>query len=464
LRIAIIPLIVRRADHRLVEEWEMELTMRADPRSWRLLDRLKRLGLLPTATVSLALAGCTGAQQVGLSHQPSLRVADAALSAGAPEVAVRVADLTLEREPRNTRALVTKGDALYALGQRDEARAAYRQAVAMEPKLPSAQLGLGRTLVQTDPAAAETAFLAALAALPEDSAALNDLGIARDLQGHHADAQNAYRQALAVTPEATDVKMNLGLSLALTGDKDAAVGVLREAAAVPATLQDRSKELAAALSLAGDQPDADRILSNGSVRPVAGNVASAEIAPTPLLANRETLAAVTPRQERPPGSLSVAAHPPAPPRRDAPSAIASSVAPSPPLAVARANLAPTSDAVPESLVGALAIPALASVTGPAEDASLAKPESAGPTPDMGAYVQLASLRSFKAAWFEWRRLVRRLPELLGEHEPVIVQADALGETYWCLRTFGFVDLAAATAMCSEVRGASSLRCWARAAS
>ena len=60
----------------------MELTMRADPRSWRLLDRLKRLGLLQTATVlALALAGCTGAQQAGLSHQPSLRVADAALAA-----------------------------------------------------------------------------------------------------------------------------------------------------------------------------------------------------------------------------------------------------------------------------------------------------------------------------------------------------------------------------------------------
>ena len=154
-------------------------------------------------------------------------------------------------------------------------------AVAMEPKLASAQLGLGRTLVQTDPAAAETAFLAALAAVPDDSAALNDLGIARDLLGHHAEAQDAYRQALAITPEATDVKMNLGLSLALTGDKDAAVGVLREAAAVPATVQDRSKELAAALSLAGDQTDADQILSTGSARPVAGNVASAEIALSP---------------------------------------------------------------------------------------------------------------------------------------------------------------------------------------
>ena len=441
----------------------MKLTTRADPRTWRLPKRLKRLGLLPTATVlALALAGCTGAQQAGLSHQPSLRVADAALAAGAPEVAVRVADLTLEREPRNTRALVTKGDALYALGQREEARAAYRQAVATEPKLASAQLGLGRTLVQTDPAAAETAFLAALAAVPDDSAALNDLGIARDLQGHHAAAQDAYRQALAITPEAADVKMNLGLSLALTGDKDAAVGVLREAASVPATVQDRSKELAAALSLAGDQTDADRILRSGSVRPMAGNVASAEIALPPLLANRETLAAVTPMQ-RPAGNLAVATHPPGPPRRDAPSSIASSVAPAP-VAVARANLAPISDAVPESLVGALAFPALTSVTEPAEDASSAKPAPAGATLDMGVYVQLASLRSFKAAWFEWRRLVRRLPELLGEHEPVIVQADARGETYWCLRTFGFVDLAAATAMCSEARGASSLRCWARAAS
>jgi Flp pilus assembly protein TadD len=442
----------------------MELTTRADPRSWRLFDRLKRLGLLPTTTILvLALAGCTGAQQTGLSRQPSLRVADAALAAGAPEVAVRVANLTLERDPHNTRALVTKGDALYALGLRDEARAAYRLAVDTEPKLASAQLGLGRTLVQTDPAAAETAFLTALAALPDDSAALNDLGIARDLQGHHAEAQDAYRQALAIIPDATDVKMNLGLSLALAGDKDAAVGVLREAAAVPATLQDRPKELAAALSLAGDQTDADRILSNGSVLRVAGNVASSEIAPPPLLATRETLAVVTPRQERPLGNLSLAARPPAAPRRDAPSSVPASAARAP-VAVARANLAPNSDAVPEALVGAVAIPALTPLAERAEDASPGKPQPAGATPGMGFYVQLASLHSLKDAWFEWRRLVRLLPELLGGHAPVIVQADALGETYWCLRTFGFVDLAAATAMCSEARGASSLRCWARAAS
>ena len=85
-------------------------------------------------------------------------------------------------------------------------------------------------------------------------------------------------------------------------------------------------------------------------------------------------------------------------------------------------------------------------------------------PETGAFVQLASLHSLDAAWYEWKRLSRRLPELLGGHTPVIVQADALGQSYWCLRTFGFTDLAGATAMCSEAHGSSGLRCWARVAS
>ena len=180
-----------------------------------------------TVALVLLLAGCADPRQPELSHrQPSLRVADAALASGAPEVALRVADLTLAREPRNLRALIARGDALYAMGEREMARAAYRTAVATDPTAVAAQLGLGRTLVQLDPGAAEAAFLAAIAKEPNNIAALSNLGIARDLQGHHADAQDAYRQALVVAPEATDVKVNLGLSLALSGNKDKAVGVL----------------------------------------------------------------------------------------------------------------------------------------------------------------------------------------------------------------------------------------------
>ena len=47
--------------------------------------------------------------------------------------------------------------------------------------------------------------------------ALNDLGIARDLQGRHTDAQMAYRQALGISPEMSAAQVNLALSLAMGG-------------------------------------------------------------------------------------------------------------------------------------------------------------------------------------------------------------------------------------------------------
>jgi hypothetical protein len=81
-----------------------------------------------------------------------------------------------------------------------------------------------------------------------------------------------------------------------------------------------------------------------------------------------------------------------------------------------------------------------------------------------AFVQLASLHSAQDASYEWRRLNRRMPDLLSGREPTITRANAHGETYWCLRTLGFESLAEAKALCSRMLGASGLRCWARAAS
>ena len=308
---------------------------------------------------------------------------------------------------------------------------------------PPPQMGLGRTLVQADPAGAEAAFLAALTEQPNDSAALNDLGIARDMLGRHADAQDAYRKALAVSPEATDVKMNLGLSLALTGDKDAAVGVLKEAAAVPAAVQNRPRELAADLAMAGDQTGASQVLSAGRLQPRDADGCRTE---TGSAGGRSACRGS-------PGDAAGTRY----------RVGSSSVLSLPIVAVARAPRVPVSQAVPEALVDTAAVPAPTPVTKPAAATSPAQPAVAKSTSEKGAYVQLASLHSLDDAWYEWRRLTRRLPELLGSHAPVIVQADALGETYWCLRTFGFDDLAAASALCSEAHGASGLRCWARVA-
>src|SRR5262249_21779965 len=129
--------------------------------------------------------------------------------------------------------------------------------------------------------------------------ALNNVGIARDLLGRHAEAQEAYRRALAVAPGAADVKVNLGLSLALTGNKSAAVEVLREAAAAPEAIHGRGKELTAALALAGDTVGAHQLASAASPQAAVPNIASAEIPRPPIVAGGEEPVAAKPKQDKP---------------------------------------------------------------------------------------------------------------------------------------------------------------------
>jgi Flp pilus assembly protein TadD len=169
---------------------------------------------------ALSVTGCSVFHTANTQPQEAkvtLRVADAALAAGEPEIALRVATIVLDRQPGNVAAMVAKGDALYAMGDTDQARETYVSAVAADPDSVGAQMGLGRTLVRTAPQDAEAHFLAALAKQPDNAIALNNLGIARDLQGRHEQAQETYHQALALDPDQEDVKTNLRLSLELSG-------------------------------------------------------------------------------------------------------------------------------------------------------------------------------------------------------------------------------------------------------
>ena len=229
----------------------------------------------------LALIGCTHPAQTGSNAaapgRPLLSVADAALASGAPDMALRVADLILRDAPRNVPALVAKGDALYAMGQYDLARGAYRGAVAVDPSAVGTLIGLGRTLVRTDPKAAEAAFLDAAMRAPNNVTALSNLGLARDLQGQHATAQDAYRQALAVAPDMADVKLNLGLSLALSGKAADAIAQLHPLVGETGSTDVSPHDLAAALTVAGDQVEANLVL-RGDPRP-------ADLEAPPAIAN-----------------------------------------------------------------------------------------------------------------------------------------------------------------------------------
>jgi Flp pilus assembly protein TadD len=208
------------------------------------------------------LAACSPRGSTGLgSGPPGLDVADAALRGGSPEIALQISGGILATDPNNEAALLTQGEALTALQRLDQAEVSFSKALAANPTSVGAHIGLGRIRLGSDPAAAEALFLEAIKREPRNGVALNDLGIARDLQGRHTDAQEAYRQALGVNPDMTAAQVNLALSLAMTGKSQDAVQLLRPLATRPEASPQLRHDFAAVLAMGGDRVEAERILS-----------------------------------------------------------------------------------------------------------------------------------------------------------------------------------------------------------
>lgn len=213
------------------------------------------------ALVSL-VAACSGHDEFRLGNgRPGLNVASAALAGGSPEIALNVADGILAGDPGNVPALLTQGDAFNALDRPREAEASYAKALAGAPGSVEAQVGLARLALKSDPAKAQALFLSALQHDPGNTVALNDLGIAYDLQGEHSRAQDAYRRALGADPTMRAAEVNMALSMALGGQAAEAVRLLKPLASDPGASRRLRQDLAAALAMAGDRQEAARILS-----------------------------------------------------------------------------------------------------------------------------------------------------------------------------------------------------------
>jgi len=179
------------------------------------------------------LAACGPRQPYKFGGQPSLRVAEAAMSGGSPEIAVNVARGILVREPFNVPAQLMLGNALYALQLFPQAEASYATVLKTQPNNASAHLGLGRVKLATrDSVAAEEQFRRAAQQEPR-AETFSNLGVALDLQQHPEAAQAEYRRSLELDPASTATRLNLALSLLASGDRTGARATLQPLLAGP---------------------------------------------------------------------------------------------------------------------------------------------------------------------------------------------------------------------------------------
>jgi hypothetical protein len=226
-------------------------------------------------------------------------------------------------------------------------------------------------LLPVDPAAAGAEFKLALRQDSRNAVALNDLGIARDLLGNHAEAEAAYRSALAAQPGMTGAKVNLALCLAMSGQGADAISLLRPIAEKPDATRKIKEDFAAVLAMAGNRDEAERILSaslaTSDVRPALEAFALARTGPT----SAASAVVMPPLEMQAP--LPTIPAPTAPARaRQAPAAALAPVRTGPaapalppaPVAPASAALAPTllspATASPATASPAIASPATAS--------------------------------------------------------------------------------------------------------
>jgi Flp pilus assembly protein TadD len=215
--------------------------------------------------IGLGLAGCTrqnGAPAASLDPGTGvLNVADAAIAGNDPAMALQVSQSVLATDPRNIQALYHEAAAYYAVGRCEDAVAAYRLALGIAPNSTQAETGIGRCLLRHDAAAAERAFMAAVRDDPENAAALNDLGVARDLQGNYAGATQPYQQALLVAPGALATEVDLGMSLALSGNGAEALQYLGPLATGTGATPKIREDYAAALLASGRTDEARQVLA-----------------------------------------------------------------------------------------------------------------------------------------------------------------------------------------------------------
>jgi tetratricopeptide (TPR) repeat protein len=178
--------------------------------------------------------------------------------AGQLEDAVAAYRAVIGLDPRVAAAHVNLAVALAGLGQTKDAAAAFRQAIAIDPKDSKSQYNLGlaeQSLGHLQ--AAEQAFLTSLDLDPAHAKAHAALGVIRLGMGRPAEAETACRAALALAPDDADAQANFAASLFDQGRFGEVTQPARKAIALRPDHAQAYGGLALTLQIAGRPEEAD---------------------------------------------------------------------------------------------------------------------------------------------------------------------------------------------------------------
>ncbi|MEM9415968.1 MAG: tetratricopeptide repeat protein [Planctomycetota bacterium] len=191
------------------------------------------LALALTAGLAPALVGCQGAA--------------ASRPVAPPEPAVSAIDQQVAE------SLINVARELEAEGNLEEAMTSFNQALAKNPRLTEAHLGVGDIFrTQGDYADAAAAYREAIITNPNNFDARYYYGLTSQLEGLTEAAIASYQRALRLRPNSFPANRDMGSAQLQHGDPEAAIPYARRATELDPESQAAWANLAAAYSLVGD--------------------------------------------------------------------------------------------------------------------------------------------------------------------------------------------------------------------
>lgn len=411
------------------------------------LKTLVNVGLVAGTVAAFAgTAGSASAQETATSREVVQPLATPAVEQ------LNRALRRLARSPRNLDALINAGNAAMELGDLDAAIGFFGRAQELSPQNSRVKLGMAAVFLKSDrPIEALQAFNEAEAAgaVPRD--VMSDRGLAYDLVGNNVQAQRNYREAL--TLERNDETLRrLALSLAIAGDREGFESTLLPMLQARDSAAFRTR--AFGLAILGDYIEAGTIARAAMPRDLAARMvpylefmprltkaqqaAAANLGVFPAAADvgrddprfaqfAEEGRAITSNAS---GRLTPSGRPlgaQAPTETAEPETLlAEERVSAAPVQASRQNVAdafgafdedPPPIAASTSNTGAVDI---ASIEVPREAAASEETERATPAHPARQWVQVATGRDRSALRFDWRRISRGAPDLLGDFSPHVV--------------------------------------------